>query len=338
MEGPKCDLESESCSSTVGELIEVAQIESELKSWNGSTMEEFKAVKIERKCQLSTWPNWKCILCKKTTGIAHGAVYQVRRANVRMVLKLILYALVNPVLSCLLSFLRYDCFGTCVFQCQQGHLACYACSRHGQSCEICSRAVSRIRNLVVEDMIRSTVVTCKFATLGCTEVLKFKDLTDTKLFEHEKLCSFAPMICPMPGCHQAGVENLFTKHVLTDHSDIWLIVDLEYCSWTWKSKEFELDSSTNLVLLTLIGRGIPNEFYLLHQESTRSDDVIHLTSLTKCSKRHYNLDVKVSKNLTYSFEGNLDMDQVEVPSLLIPKDPGGHSLTKKCNIRMHKTG
>lgn len=44
-------------------------------------------------------------------------------------------------------------------------------------------------------------------------------------FVHEKSCSFGPMTCPMPECHQVGVINIYSQHLLTKH-DISFAVEL----------------------------------------------------------------------------------------------------------------
>lgn len=221
-----------------------------------------------------------------------------------------------------------------VFQCQTGHLACSSCANVGTNCRTCSKAVSRIKNVAVENMMDSLVVTCKFAKLGCKKVTRF---TELKHSDHEAHCRFSPMVCPMPGCNQAGLKYLFSQHLRTQHK-ISQVVNVGKSGHPYFSKEFEVDASTSLVLLRLLNqwpRAANKEFHLLHHESTALGDRLQISSLRESQKRKYGLNVKTSEELTYSFKSVSTSSKQPEGGLLIPTQPDGRpQKSKRCRLYM----
>jgi hypothetical protein len=185
----------------------------------------------------------------------------------------------------------------------------------------------------MDNVKRTLLVTCKFAGLGCEEMMAYT----APRSEHEDICAFAPMKCPMPDCNKAGVKNLLRDH-LDDRHKISSVVDIKpRDSYRWPFVKLGLGSSTTSVLLR---HTISKEFHLLHQESTDVGDRLRITSLTKpplkpC-KRKYEIDVKVGKDQTYCYKSVSSSNPEEYGGLLIPKAPNSVPVGKKhCTIRMH---
>lgn len=53
------------------------ELETELKSWNASSMKELNAAETEREYKFSNPPDWKCIICEEA--INRNPVYQILR-------------------------------------------------------------------------------------------------------------------------------------------------------------------------------------------------------------------------------------------------------------------
>jgi hypothetical protein len=170
----------------------------------------------------------------------------------------------------------------------------------------------------MDNVKRTLLVTCKFAGLGCEEMMAYT----APRSEHEDICAFAPMKCPMPDCNQAGVKSLLPDH-LGDKHKISAVVDIEpnyryKHGRDWNYAKLDLGPSTTSVLLKYT---TSEEFHLLHQESTAVGDRLRITSLTKSPlkpcKRKYEIDVEVGKELTYCYK-SVSSSMVRLAGLATP--------------------
>ena len=213
-------------------------------------------------------------------------------------------------------------------QCQNGHLACTYCSEKGISCSACSRSISRIKNVALDKVITSATVGCKYTRLGCREVCNFLARE-----AHEKFCPFEPKPCSVPGCNQIGYEDSFSDHLKTKHN-VDQIVDLEDCT---SGGEYSLmaniclDSSNSEVLLT---HQNSHDRYLLHQESTSSGELLHITSLEKAPKRKYEIAVEVNDDQTYCYKSMTTSNTQQQGQLLVPKHSGAPLKKMRCRIKL----
>ncbi|OAY77662.1 E3 ubiquitin-protein ligase SINA-like 10 [Ananas comosus] len=100
-----------------------------------------------------------------------------------------------------------------LYQCQNGHVACSSCwSQLCNKCHICSREVSRSRNVFLEKIIESIKVSCSYAKWGCPENISY-----AKRPAHEEKCIFAPSECPFPGCSYKGFNRCWSGHFVSSH-------------------------------------------------------------------------------------------------------------------------
>ncbi|KAG0566947.1 hypothetical protein KC19_7G099000 [Ceratodon purpureus] len=216
-----------------------------------------------------------------------------------------------------------------VLQCQNGHLACIECSQRVAQCSACSRSISRIKNVALEKILTSATVSCKYARMGCTEVCTFMSRDS-----HEKICSFEPKMCTVPGCNLAGFEARFPEHLKSEHN-VDNIIDLENC--TSEAGEYSLmatlylDSSNSKALLTH-ENGV--DCYLLHQESTTSGELLHITALEESLKRKYQIAVEINNEQTYCYKSVSAANTHQHGRLLVPKQPGVTFEKMFCKIRL----
>lgn len=105
-----------------------------------------------------------------------------------------------------------------IYQCENGHIACASCSKLTKSvCPSCKRPTGSIRCLALEKLIESLKVKCKFAAVGCSEMVRFSEKGD-----HERICSFAPLSCPFPECSNFHAKyELLQEHVKSAHPENW---------------------------------------------------------------------------------------------------------------------
>ncbi|KAG0619562.1 hypothetical protein M758_4G148100 [Ceratodon purpureus] len=86
-----------------------------------------------------------------------------------------------------------EMFSPPVFQCENGHTACAACCKKiVKGCPSCSQPIGRIRCIAIEKVIESLQRECKHARHGCKTMLK-----NNERDEHEILCEYLPMECPL---------------------------------------------------------------------------------------------------------------------------------------------
>lgn len=211
-------------------------------------------------------------------------------------------------------------------QCQNGHLACINCSQTGVQCSACSRSISRIKNVVLDKIIATATVSCKYARMGCPELCSFLSRDS-----HEKLCPFEPKMCTVPGCNQAGYESRFLDHLKAKHN-VDETLELEECTAGEYSlmASLCLNSSHSEVLLTLQSG---DDCYLLHQESTASGELLHVTSLEQSVQRKYEIAVEINGEQTYCYR-SLSTSSTQHGRLLVPKLVGVPVDKMLCRVRL----
>lgn len=107
-------------------------------------------------------------------------------------------------------------------QCQNGHVACASCSKLTNNvCPSCQQPTGSIRCLVLEKLIESLKVKCKFAAEGCTATVKFSEKGS-----HERICLYEPLSCPFPNCYFGNERySLLQEHVRQNHPGNWGVYD-----------------------------------------------------------------------------------------------------------------
>ncbi|KAG0621917.1 hypothetical protein M758_3G058300 [Ceratodon purpureus] len=251
--------------------------------------------------------------------------------------------LTKPQFKCVMC--KTEIVSSPVFQCQLGHLACSRCSCRGRRCTRCSKAVSSIKNVAIGGIIDSLHVICKYEYLGCKSTYLLKSYKD-----HEKVCPFKPMDCPMPDCKHAGVRNSLEQHVKSKHN-VTALVSLDPTRWSCRSypalASFSLDSNINAKVL--LQHSDTKDYYLLHQGRTDFGDRLHLTSLSdsgKLKKYEINVEIKLADpkikvEIKHSYKFESRTDTLDHDRLLIPKhEPGDAPATSKrevsCTIRVNE--
>ncbi|CAN8241323.1 unnamed protein product [Cochlearia groenlandica] len=108
-----------------------------------------------------------------------------------------------------------DTLSETIFQCENGHIACSSCcAKLKNECTLCDLPIGIIRCRVMERVIKSIIVPCPNAKLGCT-----KNITYGKELVHEKECKFSPCSCPEQDCNYSGFYKNLYKHYHDDHND-----------------------------------------------------------------------------------------------------------------------
>jgi len=103
----------------------------------------------------------------------------------------------------------------CIFQCQNGHVACFSCwSRLTNKCHICSNEANFTRNIALEKVVESVKSACSYAKWGCSKLVSYS-LRNA----HEESCLFAPSKCPIPGCGYRGFTGWWSGHFHTNHNN-----------------------------------------------------------------------------------------------------------------------
>lgn len=143
----------------------------------------------------------------------------------------------------------------CIFQCQNGHVACLSCwSRLSNKCHICSHDAIFARNIALEKIVESIKSSCAYAKWGCCELVSY-----TQRNSHEEACLFAPSTCPIPGCGYRGFTGRWSGHFLVDHS-------ADFLHFVY-GQSFEVNLEASLPFLVLLGED-DHLFLLLNKNMT----------------------------------------------------------------------
>ncbi|XAR71396.1 Ubiquitin--protein ligase [Bertholletia excelsa] len=103
-----------------------------------------------------------------------------------------------------------------VFQCENGHVACFSCcTKLRNRCPTCSLPIGYNRCRALEKVLESVKVSCQNLKYGCKETLCY-----SKKHDHEETCAHAPCSCPIPECHFFGAIKELALHCRCGHSTI----------------------------------------------------------------------------------------------------------------------
>ncbi|KAG7586022.1 Zinc finger SIAH-type [Arabidopsis thaliana x Arabidopsis arenosa] len=101
-----------------------------------------------------------------------------------------------------------------IFQCNNGHLACFLCCiKLKKRCSFCKLPIGDVRCRAMEKVIKSGLVSCSNAKYGC----KQRTTYGNKLRSHEKVCVFAPCSCPIRDCNYIGFYKDLNNHFRGAH-------------------------------------------------------------------------------------------------------------------------
>ncbi|KAK9109500.1 hypothetical protein Sjap_017560 [Stephania japonica] len=105
-------------------------------------------------------------------------------------------------------------FSPPVFQCQDGHVACYMCCRkNSYKCSRCVHPIGTIRCLIIEKLVETIKLPCQYSQLGCKETPSYCQKST-----HEKNCIHSPCHCPISRCKFVGSSEQLSQHFKDNHS------------------------------------------------------------------------------------------------------------------------
>lgn len=106
-----------------------------------------------------------------------------------------------------------------IYQCQNGHLVCQACSNKITLCHTCRVPITKpsIRNLQLDRLANTFLFPCKYNFNGCQWKSHW-----LKKHEHEDSCDFISYSCPCPGtsCKWTGLLSQVMPHLSEHHKSI----------------------------------------------------------------------------------------------------------------------
>ncbi|KAG0556618.1 hypothetical protein M758_11G065600 [Ceratodon purpureus] len=135
--------------------------------------------------------------------------------------------------KCELDLDTLDCpicmesFEAPIYQCYNGHPTCSKCLEKlaNKVCPSCSLPIGTNRCVILEKLVDSLQLQCKYFVHGCKEMLPYMK---EKRGCHETECKYRPLHCPVRGCTvdvpQSGLpEHFVHKHnaeiVYYEHND-----------------------------------------------------------------------------------------------------------------------
>jgi hypothetical protein len=163
-----------------------------------------------------------------------------------------------------------------VRQCQNGHTACGGCCKKLTRglCPSCSLPIGANRCIVVEKIIESLQVHCKYAAFGCKNMMQY---AKHKRHEHEVTCKFRPYQCPVLGCSlevpKSGVSDHFRsihdgETVYYENPDDDDPPDEMKNSFTVSTDDVAYDRSHSQYVIVLVSKDLDSE---LDQDSGDPD-------------------------------------------------------------------
>ncbi|XP_057955620.1 E3 ubiquitin-protein ligase SINAT2-like [Malania oleifera] len=149
-----------------------------------------------------------------------------------------------------------------IHQCPNGHTLCSNCkARVHNCCPTCRYELGNIRCLVLEKVVESLELPCRYHVLGCSDIFPYHN----KL-RHEQSCRFRPYNCPYAGaeCPVAGGIQFLVAHLKDDHK-----VDMhDGCTFNHryvKSNPQEVENATwMLTIFNCFGRQFCLHFEAFH--------------------------------------------------------------------------
>ncbi|KAK9109499.1 hypothetical protein Sjap_017559 [Stephania japonica] len=101
-----------------------------------------------------------------------------------------------------------------IFQCQDGHIACnMCCHKNSYKCSRCAHPIGTIRCLIIEKLVETIKLPCRYSQLGCKEMPSYCQKST-----HEKNCIHSPCHCPFSQCKFVGSSKQLSQHFKDNHS------------------------------------------------------------------------------------------------------------------------
>ena len=94
--------------------------------------------------------------------------------------------------------------------CDNGHMVCKKCRNKISNCPTCRSNFADRRNILLEKILDTVKVSCKYKIFGCSENLEFKDLDD-----HLAQCQFRKVYCFNFKCQAQKIQ--YNLSSLMDH-------------------------------------------------------------------------------------------------------------------------
>ncbi|KAG0602928.1 hypothetical protein M758_10G052700 [Ceratodon purpureus] len=167
-----------------------------------------------------------------------------------------------------------------VYQCQNGHTACASCCKlqlTKVTCPSCSAPLGGNRCSVVENIIESLEINCKYDILGCLKTVQYTKLS--KWAEHEDVCEFRPFHCPVVGCNYEVPKLILPLHFQDSHNGRLVLSELQpddqrKASFTIETGDSDYDVCHSQYVIVLVSSDENTEdqgsnvksFFLIHHQ------------------------------------------------------------------------
>jgi E3 ubiquitin-protein ligase SIAH1 len=99
--------------------------------------------------------------------------------------------------------------------CTNGHNICIRCRGSDQYCPTCRAKFSEIRNVALENIVRSQKYPCVNRQKGCLDLLSIEHIA-----EHQDVCEYGKIKCPFQinwKCSWKGFVRELKEHAKTEH-------------------------------------------------------------------------------------------------------------------------
>ena len=135
-----------------------------------------------------------------------------------------------------------------IFQTGQGDVLCSICQPK-------SKLTGIFRSFVLEDLLKSLPISCKYQKNECPVVLQVRE----HLSYHEEDCEFRDVLCSYQFCEERISANEFKKHCLKEHE-----FDLENQTHNQNEIEIEVKHITEMSVLLKIKDEISNRYFVIN--------------------------------------------------------------------------
>ncbi|CAH8360485.1 unnamed protein product [Eruca vesicaria subsp. sativa] len=99
-----------------------------------------------------------------------------------------------------------------IFQCDNGHIACFSClDKLRKKCPTCSLPTLS-RNRAMERVLKLLTIPCPNVEFGCSENVSF-----TKTSKHLEICAFTQRACPFSSCDFVCFNKDLYEHSVAKH-------------------------------------------------------------------------------------------------------------------------
>ncbi|KAI4375471.1 hypothetical protein MLD38_013337 [Melastoma candidum] len=219
-------------------------------------------------------------------------------------------ALTDPdALDCPICF---EPFKAPVFQCENGHVACFTCSGKIKNiCSFCSLSIGYIRCRVIERILQSIKLKCQNADQGCKQLFRYHEW-----HAHKRCCPFSPCPCPFYNCGFVAPSKQLSRHFSEMHSSNLKLFAFDIC----QAMELPLHSQT--YILQEQDRGV---LFILRNEVHMLGNVMKIEYLAPPSQQQYTYEIVAEANdcslkLKSNAADKNSMDSsYKIPFLMLPK-------------------